>query len=41
MQFEWYRKNGDKLTVIGDDLKASDMSHLTKAMENIVKEMNE
>ena len=41
LQFEWYKKNGDKLTVIGDDLKASDMSHLTKAIEKAFKELNE
>ena len=41
LQFELQKKNGDKVKIKADDLRAGDMNHLTMAIEKAVKEMNE
>ena len=41
LQFELRKKNGDKITIKADDLRASDMNHLTQAIKNAVEGMNE
>ena len=41
LQFELQKKNGDKVKIKADDLRAGDMNHLTAAIETAVKEMNE
>ena len=41
LQFELQRKNGDKVKIKADDLRAGDMNHLTQAIKKAVEEMNE
>ncbi len=41
LQFELQKKNGHKVKIKADDLRASDMNHLTEAIKKAVEEMNE
>jgi Effector Associated Constant Component 1 len=39
LQFELQKKNGDKVKIKGDDLRASDMNNLTQAIKKAIEEM--
>ena len=41
LRFELLNAKGDKVTIIGDDLRASDMNHLTQAIKNALEGVNE
>ncbi|MCI0339346.1 MAG: hypothetical protein L0226_17370 [Acidobacteria bacterium] len=39
LQFELTKKNGDKIKIKGDDLRADDMNDLTQAIKKAIEEM--
>ena len=39
LQFELQKKNGDKVKIKGDDLRAGDMNDLTKAIKKAIEDL--
>lgn len=39
LQFELQKKNGDKIKIIGDDLRAGEMNELTQTIKKAIEEM--